>query len=257
MKPTIQLAPRDRCWIPPDGLDHSAPRLTRLTPQGKVLVAFSVLLVLIGLATGLGLGVALSREHAESLLLSREGMETVATVLRVSRLRNESNQRLVYYRFEADGRMYEGQGKVPARLQLGSGSTLSVIYARGNPALNYASALGRNSVPAWLPFPASLLISACGLLILLPLRLQRRMLSEGRAAEAIVARHGKVQKGSHGRELGTQYFYEFRLLSGAVASGKAVARIAPAIGSRMTILYDREKPARNAPYPLQFVRLGY
>jgi hypothetical protein len=48
--------------------------------------------------------------------------------------------------------------------------------------------------------------------------------------------------------------YEFPLLSGAVASGKAgTSAKPPAIGSVICVIYDPESPKRNAVYPLSLV----
>jgi hypothetical protein len=51
--------------------------------------------------------------------------------------------------------------------------------------------------------------------------------------------------------------YEFPLLSGGIAKGKSgPTRRLPAIGATLCVIYDRENPSRNAPYPLEMAKLA-
>ena len=47
--------------------------------------------------------------------------------------------------------------------------------------------------------------------------------------------------------------YEFPLLGGGVASGKASASKTSAVGATIAVLYDPDKPGRNHPYPFSLV----
>ena len=76
-----------------------------------------------------------------------------------------------------------------------------------------------------------------------------RLLSEGRPSPALVTRHTQVKGGK-------MMTYEFPLHGGGVGKGRGgTSRKPPAIGSAITIVYDRENPRRNAPYPLQMVKV--
>jgi hypothetical protein len=243
-------------WVAPDRLDRSRPRFVKLTGRGRALVFFSVFLSLGGLGVAIGLNGIAARQSAEAALLSREGTIAEGKVYRTSRIRNERNQVLIDYSFIAGGRRYRKEIKVSGRewQRLTAGSPIAVRYARGRPELNYPLGLGPERVPEWLPGPIAVLLFLCGLFMLYPLRKQKHLLEYGRVTDGTVTRHGKVTKSSHGREIGTQYFYEFRLISGALREGKAIARVPPAIGSRIAILYDAEEARKNAPYPLPLVR---
>ena len=57
----------DLPWVPPDGLARSRPRRVKMTGAGLVLVFFSVLLALGGMAAGFGLRDAAIRGAAECM----------------------------------------------------------------------------------------------------------------------------------------------------------------------------------------------
>jgi hypothetical protein len=96
-----------------------------------------------------------------------------------------------------------------------------------------------------------------GFLVTLPIRGQRRLLAYGRPAPAMVTAHGKRVRTSHGSDLGVQFTYEFPLLSGAIAKGKAgPSKNPPAVDSMIPILYDSDSPRKNAPYPLSLLKLA-
>jgi hypothetical protein len=50
--------------------------------------------------------------------------------------------------------------------------------------------------------------------------------------------------------------YEFPLMDGGVGKGRGgPTRKPPAIGSTITVVYDRDNPKRNAPYPFELARV--
>jgi hypothetical protein len=99
-----------------------------------------------------------------------------------------------------------------------------------------------------------LALASCSLLAVLHIRSQIRLLAEGRAAPGLVTKHSKAQHGSHGSDLGQKFYYDFPLLNGAIARGQAgPVKKPPAIGATVPVLYDPERPRRNAPYPLSLV----
>jgi hypothetical protein len=223
-----------------------------------VLVFFSVLLALGGIAAGFGLRAAAIRGAAEAALLKNEGLISDGVVEKIRRVDNKSSQRRITYTFSTNGYVFRNEIKAPGRFWRGLrvGSPIPVRYARSRPDLNLPSGFELERVPEWIPAPVAVLLAVFSLLLLLPLRGQKRLLEEGRVTAGIVTAHGKAQHGSHGRKTGTQYFYEFTLMSGAVRRGRAIAKAAPEIGTHITVLYDPETSGRNAPYPLPFVRPG-
>jgi len=103
-------------------------------------------------------------------------------------------------------------------------------------------------------YVASSVLALFALLCAAAVRHQRTLLSEGRPASAVVTAVRK-HKGSHGtthREI----VYEFRLLAGTIATGKAMAGKTQDVGSRISVVYDPEQPRRNKPYPFSLVTLA-
>jgi hypothetical protein len=107
-------------------------------------------------------------------------------------------------------------------------------------------------MPWWLPLVVASAFVAAGALCLGGLRRQRQLLEDGCIAAGIVTAHHK-QNTSHGTH--QSLTYEFPLLSGAVAKGKAGAsKRSPAVGSVVCVVYDPDRPGRNRIYPLPLVR---
>jgi hypothetical protein len=182
---------------------------------------------------------------------------TDGVVTRLKRDSKESKRASVYYRFVADGRTFESHAKVPiARWKtLGVGSTLPIRHVGANPNVSIPDGVVPGVMPAAVPYILSPLLLLPGLLIWLAMQSQRRLVSEGRAAIAVVksvTKH-RTQHGATFRNVR----YEFPLLSGAVQAGSVqTGAAAPEVGGTMAVVYDAERPKRSRPYPLSLVRLA-
>lgn len=254
MKSQLLLMEARRSWTPPDGLDHSRPRAVRLTSAGSALVVLAIAVVIGGITAGVGLGSVAVREARERRAIMQEALTTQGVVIRLWRSRGDNRQPWVTYRFTEAGRTYQKDARLPVRIwqALRVGSEIPVQYARSRPEINYPYGFAETPIPAWLPGVLGLTLMMIGPLALAAIRRQRKLLSEGRPAPGIVTEHGRLRKGPHGEKLGIMIRYEFQLLSGAIAGGKAgPMKNPPPVGSTITVLYDAENPSRNAPYPLQ------
>jgi hypothetical protein len=88
---------------------------------------------------------------------------------------------------------------------------------------------------------------------------------EGRPAPAIVTKYSRVYRrmriaaqGPVGMSHKNRFFYDFPLLSGAIAQGKSdPQKRTPEIGSVICVLYDPNNPKRNMPYPAGLVKLAH
>jgi hypothetical protein len=244
-----QLERLQRNWIPPDGLDRARPRDMRATAAGIALVTLSGVLFAAALAVGVGLEVVAGRQREVQRLLRDEGAEAHAEVVRLWRSRSKEREPWASYRFTAEGREVKGAVKLPlgAWGRLAVGSTLEVSYLPSDPNLNQPLRFPRRPMPRVLPYVVAVALAALGALPLVALRGQRKLLSEGRAAHAIVTRHSKDQHG-------TVVHYEFTTLGGTIASGKSGPTRKPlAVESTLCVLYDPENPRANAAYPLSLV----
>ena len=238
-------------WTPPDGLGYSSLRPVRLTGGGIALLAVAAMMLLGAGAVGIGLGTAARRQAKDHRLLSEQGVNTDAQITRLwSSTSKEDRRYWVAYRFTVQERAHVARNKVPTRIwqKLTVGSSLPVRFLPSDPKVNHPTGWDDTPTPNWLPYLLSgaLVVIAFGITI--PIRIQMRLLTEGRPAPGIVTGHRRTKDGTILR-------YEFVLLNGATAKGRGQSRRPPAIGAPICVLYDPENPRRNAPYPLTLVKL--
>ena len=244
---------RDRSWIPPDGLDRSRPRDVKLTRAGHWLLAVSLAMWFAALGALAGLLQVSSDQADERRAFLERSVEGKAEVTRLWRTRGEGNPAWVAYRLDVGGAGYTGESRLrlPYWRQLRIGDRLPVRYLPSDPRVSHLSGREREPMPAFVPFLVGGALAVGAGVLLLPLRAERRLLAEGRAARARVTRHKKVQ--GHGGH-GTRIYFEFVTLGGRKVTGKAGPRQKPpAVGSEICVLYLPDEPRRSAPYPLSLV----
>jgi len=259
MKSRTQLVEIGRHWAPPAGLDRSRPREVSLTSRGIALLILAGVLCLGAIAAGVGLTAVAGRAAEEARLLQKDGQMADGQIIRLWRGRDDDRQPWASYQFAIQGRTYQKNFKVPYRIwrNMSVGASFPVRYVPSRPDLNHLLGLAPRPLPPWVPIPIAGGIALGGFFITLPIRSQRRLLAYGRTAPAMVTAHGKRVRTSHGADLGVQFTYEFPLLSGAIAKGKAgPSKNPPAVDSIIPILYDPDSPRKNAPYPLSLLKLA-
>lgn len=240
-------------WTPPDGLDRSAPRAVGWTSKGRFVLCLAFALMVGAVAAGVGLGLVAAREANSARRFREDAVSTDAVVLRTWQTRGDAPKRWVSYRFHAAGRAYDGSARMQrgAWRALSPGSAVRVEYLPDDPQASLPAGAETGRMPPWVPALISIEFVAVGGLLLWQLGRQRRLLEEGRVVPAVVTEHGRLERGSHGRGAGKKYKYRFAVLSGAAAEGKSgPVKEPPDVGSCITVIYDRDNPRRNVPYPL-------
>jgi len=240
---------RDRSWIPPDGLERARPREVRLTRAGRVLVAVSLGLWFGALGATAALQQVSSRQAEQQRSFDGSAVSAVAEVTRLWRTGGEGKSHRVAYRFEVDGRTYTGQARL--RLlewrRLSVGSLVPIRYSPVDANVSQLAGSDGDRLPDFVAYLVGAALALAAGLALQPLRCQRRLLSEGRAAPGHVTRH---KRGHHG----TEFTFEFTTFSGKPVTGKSSPRAKPpALGTPITVLYDPDEPKRSAPYPFALV----
>jgi hypothetical protein len=159
---------------------------------------------------------------------------------------------MVEYRLDVQGRSYTGQARLGSeqwsRLRVGDG--IAVHYLPSDPAGLRLASRRPDGMPVFLPYLVGGALALVAVLVQFPLRGQRRLLSEGRAALARVTKH---HRGEHGKS----YEYEFTTLAGRKVKGKSGPGKPPAVGSSVWVLYDPDYPRGNAVYPFSLVTPVY
>lgn len=251
MHTTEQLSDINRTFVPPASLSESSPRDVRLTAAGRALFVVALMLFAGALVAFVALTRESNRQAANRTALVERGVTTTGVVTRL--WTDGDDRRKVAYRFEAEGQSFNDDIKVSRarRRDLAVGSPLGVRYLPGNPRLNDLGGTPRSGLPRAIgPIVASVMVIV-GAFCLVAIRVQRRLLAEGRVAPALVTSH-KTQQSSHAKH--HSMTYAFRLMSGATAAGKSgSSRKPPAVGSVITVIYDPDEPSRSRVYPFSLV----
>ncbi len=146
------------------------------------------------------------------------------------------------------GRLVFHLALASAFVAVGSGIGLGSVAARGEAA-------SRSGVPPVMPVVISTEFGVISFVLFWQVLRQRRLLAEGRVSRGVVTGHGRIRRNSHGREVGRNFTYRFTLLSGAEAEGKGgPEKIPPPVGGSIAVIYDRDNPHRNVPYPMSLVQ---
>lgn len=244
-------------WTPPDSLGYSSLRPVRLTRLGITLAILAAATLIGATVLGVILDRTARRQNVEQSLLRTQGIPATAVITRVwrnnggrrSEERGEARNRVAYY-FEYAGRRYARNMQVPTIIwrDLAEGAPLPVRFVPSRPSINHPTAWSSRPLALWVPYVIAPALAGVALVMLIPLRRQIRLLTEGRPAPGRVTGIKKADKVLVVR-------YEFHLLSGTVAKGKSNAAKAPDGDVPLCVLYDPENPRRNTLYPLSLVRL--
>jgi hypothetical protein len=242
--------------VSPDILG-TVPRDVRLTSSGMAVVACAIALMIAAIAIPLSLSVLYVRSQGERELRAHNAVWTDAEVMEVDTKNGERPRRVVTYRYEAADRSYTGRATIRRNDSRGAarGSSIRVGYASSRPAMSWVPGYESSGMPLGaIPLTAAALLFAaagCGWSV----RRQWMLLSEGRGAEARITGHKKVHSDKHQV---VRVSYEFQTISGSTQTAHyEMGKTPPPIGTTMPIVYHREKPSWNAPYPLKLVRPGH
>jgi hypothetical protein len=245
-------------FVTPAGLERSAPRPVKLSRRGRFVFCLAIGFIGGAVASGLGLGSIAARGVAETQQFSGEGAVTEGVVTAKWQTRGDSPKRWIAYRFDAPGGTYQGRARMQRQAWRGlePGADVMVIYLPGAPQKNRPDGAEPSDMPPWVPVLVSGQFAGVAVFLLWQIGRQRRLLEEGRVSQGIVTEHGKMARSSHGRQVGRKFKYRFALLSGSTAEGKGGPEmVPPPLGASIAVLYDRDNPRRNAPYPLAMVQV--
>ena len=237
----------------PTELRRSVPRPVSLTLGGRLAAAGCVLIVVGMTAVGAFLWTKLTADNALAAELARSGASADATVTSVRRTGGEDAHLDVRYVYVVQGVEYQGRGRLGKRSTVATGSQLKVGYLPLQPSRSWLE--GRGPRP---PLPVVAIVApftgfVIAAILVVIIRRQHRLLSDGRAA---MARVTGVKKSGHGKETRWRVQYQWQLLNGATRTGHTdKASSPPAEGSFVPLLYDPENPKRYAAWPLSLVRL--
>ena len=241
----------------PSELTGPLPRKLRATRSGISLALVFLTFLTLAVAAALWGAINTAQQVQHKVELRRGGSETVGEV---TRTRNGKRADIVYYTFTVSGIPFMGKAEVPGFLRhdLRETNLLVIRYLLENPDVNHPAAwewslvywqsqrLDLLHLPdfsselLWLS--ASLISAAIGMIFLLGLRKQRRLLTVGAPTTAVVTKCSRGTRGSCFVE------YKFRTKEGRVMTGSC-SDSRKEIGTTFCVLYLPQNPKRNMMYP--------
>ena len=240
----------------PAELERSAPREVSLTARGLTLMLLAWLLAAGAAGAGPALYIEALRQWNAAADFDRRGVTAIAVVDRLWRKSGDGKPAYAAFHFDSGGARIDGESRMqlPAWRELRVGSTLRVRYLPENPRAFVIDGQRRGRLPFGVAFVVSFVLAGLALLCGVAVRRQRSLLSDGRAARAVVTALSKHQ-GSHGSAHHSMT-YQFPVVGGSMVTGKAGASKDTPVGAVLHVVYDPEQPARNRPYPFSLVTLN-
>jgi len=237
----------------PSELLRSIPREIKLTAAGKIAAVTAAVLFLASVVVSGWLLATSLRADARAEV----AVTATARIVRLTVTRGEHPRWNATYAYEAGGRSFEATrrlGRVD-RERLSLGDTIPIRYLPADPETHWLEGDQGERIPVVVAPVAFLSFAAGGVAIIFGTRRQMSLLSNGRPAIARVTGSRRIKGGTHGKRDVQRVAYEFRLLSGAVRTGRfETPRAAPQTGSEIVVLYDPDNPKRSRKYPLSLVK---
>jgi len=224
----------------PSELTGPLPRRVCATRLGFWMATGTTLLLAFSLAGTLWFGDNAVQQMQNWEALRRDGIEIVGMVTG----KETGKSRMVYYAFTVNGISFTGKARVPEQVfeSLQDSDPLPIRYVPANPAVNHPA--DWESAPldsAWFIAPFPLVLFA--IIFLISLRMERRLVADGVPAVGVITKYG------HSYSSGYFANYEFRTEDGKVMTKRVGVPGPLEIGSNIRVLYLRQNPRRNQPYP--------
>jgi hypothetical protein len=253
MRASAVSAEQRRGYTPPPELSRSAPRDLRLTRRGRVLMVLAWLIASAALPCGALLYRVARQESDAAAAFDQRAVSTIAVVDRLWRKKGDGNPAFAALHFDAGGTRIAGEVRMrrSAWQELQVGAALPIRYLPDDPRQWRIAGARPRGMPFWVAYLIPVALIAVSLACAAEVRRQRVLLAEGRVAPARITSL-KKHHGAHGAAH-NEIAYEFPLLGGGTATGRASATKSSAVGGTICVVYDPDRPGRNRPYPFSLV----
>jgi hypothetical protein len=232
----------------PEELRTETPRRVTLSGQGIQMAIAAAILLGLAAAGSVWVGRDATRQMQRNSALLQNGRRTEGAITQLQT--SGTFEPRVTYTFTADGGTYAGQARVSgsAAHALARSSSLPIVYLPANPAINRPAALQRSPRSELALLVAPAISALLGLLLFVPLFVERRMAAEGAPVLAMVtqctpARHGFLIR------------YAFHLDDGRTVKGRGWCENHQEPGTGIWALFLPQNRRRNLPYPLSYCRV--
>jgi len=232
----------------PSELIGPTPRKIRLCGDGLICLGVALSFLLTASVLGLWLSVNTFTQMQQRTALQRDSRVVVAKAT-TRFARGHTSALYVRYTFIVDGAAYSAEKTVPDNLfvSVRDSDHFLVRYLPTNPVINYPDGwewslpLNLGSVAFWIT------IVAIGVGFMMPLIRERRLAREGVPAVGVVT--SSVLKN---RTFWVEY--DFCVDGGRSIKGSGYPSSRQDIGAKIWVLYLRQDPRRNQPYPVSLFR---
>jgi hypothetical protein len=253
MRASVVSAEQWSGYSPPTELSRSAPRDLRLTHRGRVLIVLAWLIASAAVPCGALLYRVARQDFDAAAAFDEHAVSTTAVVDRLWRKKGDGNPTFAAFHFDAGGSRIAGEVRMrkAAWQELQVGAALPVRYLPDDPRHWRIAGARPGGLPFWVAYLIPVVMITVSLACAAEVRRQRVLLAEGRVAPGRITAI-KKHHGAHGAAH-NEIAYEFPLLGGGTATGRASASKSSVVGATISVLYDPDRPGRNRPYPFPLV----
>ena len=236
----------------------SVPRDVKTNASGGMMLIVAAALVGAGMWGGIELTRSAERSQRQVSQFASERVVTAGDVIQLRKRGGGNDHRIVaHYRYAVQGRELNGTTTLrrDEREKYLVGSPIAVWYLPAEPEASWLDGYAPRAEASW---PATVIPLVCGvsaMALIVAVRRQLNLLTNGRAAPATVTKVEK-KKGDHGTYW--VVYYEWTIMSGATRTGKYhhSRKDVPAVGGTLPIVYDRDNTFRHRRYPMSLVRVA-
>jgi hypothetical protein len=251
--PRMILDQAAQTWRQPKELNGSRPREVSLTKRGIFMAGVSFVMVLVGLALGIGLYVKFSRDLEAQNRVVQSGMNINAVITRHWISQEGKSPYSLEYEYQVEGKTYQGKCSVSHEswTDLVKKGSIMVRYLPSDPAKQITPGHDPELPQPWLAilYPGAFFLWA-GIAVR-AIVIQYQCLAEGIGAPAIVVRVRRTQ------HLWQKIaYYIFVDGNGTQVKGKIGPQMSPpSSGTVVNIVYKPDHEKHSTVYPAPFVQL--
>jgi len=192
-------------------------------------------------------------QHKEALRQASLVLGNSEAIGNIDRLTSYRSSYSVKYTFiAADGAIYTGESPVPNDISSGlhENDPLSIRYLPSDPNVNHPAAWQESDLAIWGRLFGPSIFVVGGLISLLSMRGDRKLVAEGTAAIATVT----ACNAPVGRSVWFGLTYEFSTDDGTRIEGTGRYGTSLDIGAKIVVLYLPQNPQKNCPYASAYHR---
>lgn len=221
----------------PRELTGPLPRKTVLTGIGVQAIVVTAVMLLMPFVFLVAIGIGDMKEFKNKDALRSGSSEVAGEVI-------ETRKSVLHYTFSVNGTMYSGKALLPSGLSPTPRhfDLIPIRYLPENPAVNHPAAWEWSAWQNWPALVIPFLFYVPGIAMIWDLKTRKRVLENGIPAVGTIT-------GCSRAKYGYRATFEFHTQDGTMATGGGGYDTPQETGTRIWVVYLKENPQRNGPYP--------